>query len=82
MSHEILDIAEAKPVYGGEGNMNDTDMRGVAALPGSMAISRTKGEHRNLGNPIGASGKLPEGGIGKGKPGASARAEMGWRSGA
>ena len=53
MSHEIRQDAEAEPVDQGEGNTNGTATRGAAALPGSTAISRTKGRHRNRGSPIG-----------------------------
>ncbi len=47
----MFKIAEAEPVLPGEGNTRGTDMRGVAALPGSMVISRSKGLHRNLERP-------------------------------
>ena len=51
MSHEMHNIVGAETVGTVEGNMCGTDMRGADALPGSMATSRTKGSHRNLGDP-------------------------------
>ena len=50
MSHEIPELAGAEAVRTAEGNMCGTDMRGAVALPGSKAISRTKGTRRNLGD--------------------------------
>ena len=38
-----------------ERNMNGAAMRGIVALPGSKATSRTEGSRRNLGGP--ASGR-------------------------
>ena len=81
LSHEITQVAEAEPVRYGEGNMNDTDMRGAAALPGSEAISRTKGTRRNLGSLVGASGVVTGGGLWQGTTGAASRAETRWRIG-
>jgi hypothetical protein len=51
MSHEIYDNVGAEAVDMVEGNMCGTATRGADALPGSMATSRTKGAHRNLGDP-------------------------------
>ena len=51
MSHEIQNIVGAETVSTVEGNMCGTAMRGAVALPGSKATSRTKGSHRNLGDP-------------------------------
>jgi len=51
MSHERHNIVGAETVGSVEGNMCGTVMRGADALPGSMATSRTKGSHRNLGDP-------------------------------
>ena len=51
MSHEIQNIVGAETVSTVEGNMCGTAMRGAVALPGSKATSRTKGLHRNLGDP-------------------------------
>ena len=51
MSHEIGDNVGAEAVHMVEGNMCGTATRGADALPGSMATSRTKGAHRNLGDP-------------------------------
>lgn len=62
MSHVITEVAEAEPVRCGEGNMSGAVMRGAAALSGSEAISRMKGTCRNLGSPVGASGKVTGGG--------------------
>jgi len=81
LSHEITEVAEAEPVRCGEGNMNGAVMRGAAALPGSKAISRTKGTCRNLGSPVGASGKVAGGGQWQGMTEAVGRAETGWRIG-
>ena len=50
MSHEIDDNVGAEAVHMVEGNMCGTATRGADALPGSMATSRTKGAHRNLGD--------------------------------
>jgi hypothetical protein len=52
MSHEIADVAGAETVGFVEGIMCGAAMRGAVALPGSMAISRTKGSRRNLGGLI------------------------------
>ena len=51
MSHERHNIVGAETVGTVEGNMCGTVTRGADALPGSMATSRTKGSHRNLGDP-------------------------------
>ena len=51
MSHERHNIVGAETVGSVEGNMCGTVTRGADALPGSMATSRTKGSHRNLGDP-------------------------------
>jgi hypothetical protein len=51
LSHERSDVAGAEGFHSLEGNMCGTVMRGADALPGSMATSRTKGSHRNLGDP-------------------------------
>jgi hypothetical protein len=50
LSHEILNIAGAEPLFFVEGNMCGAVMRGAVALPGSKATSRTKGSRRNLGD--------------------------------
>jgi hypothetical protein len=50
LSLERSDIAGAKSFYSLEGNMCGTAMQGADALPGSAAISRTKGSHRKLGD--------------------------------
>jgi hypothetical protein len=81
MSHEITQLAEAEPVRYGEGNTSGADTRGVVALPGSMAISRMEGLHRNLGNPVGACGTRAGGGLWQGISKARVRAETGWRIG-
>ena len=81
LSHEITEVAEAEPVRCGEGNMNGAVMRGAAALPGSKAISRMKGTRRNLGSPVGTSGKVAGGGQWQGMTKAVGRAETGWRIG-
>jgi hypothetical protein len=81
LSHEITEVAEAESVRCGEGNMNGADTRGAAALPGSKAISRTKGTCRNLGSPVGASGKVTGGGERQGMTEVACRAETGWRIG-
>ena len=51
MSHESDNNVGAETVGMVEGNMCGTVTRGADALPGSMATSRTKGSHRNLGDP-------------------------------
>ena len=58
LSHETDDNAGAETFPTVEGNMCGTAMRGVDALPGSKATSRTKGSRRNLGDP-----KLGQGGV-------------------
>jgi hypothetical protein len=50
LSHEILNVAGAEPVFFVEGHMCGAVMRGAVALPGSKATSRTKGSRRNLGD--------------------------------
>jgi hypothetical protein len=50
MSHEIPEFAGAEAIMKAKGNMCGADMRGVVALPGSKATSRTKGTRRNLGD--------------------------------
>jgi hypothetical protein len=57
MSHEIDDNVGAEAVQKVEGNMCGTAMRGADALPGSMATSRTKGAHRNLGDLVSPSSR-------------------------
>ena len=47
-----IDIAGAEGFHSLEGNMCGTATRGADALPGSKAISRAKGSHRNLGDLI------------------------------
>jgi len=49
LSLERSDVAGAESFYSLEGNMCGTAMQGADALPGSKAISRTKGSHRKLG---------------------------------
>ena len=44
-------LAEARLVICNEGNMCAVAMRDGVAPPGSMASSRAKGWHRNLGGP-------------------------------
>jgi hypothetical protein len=51
LSHESDNDAGAETVARVEGHMCGTVMRGAVALPGSKATSRTKGSHRNLGDP-------------------------------
>jgi len=51
MSHERHNNVGAETIGIVEGNMCGTVTRGADALPGSMATSRTKGSHRNLGDP-------------------------------
>jgi hypothetical protein len=51
LSHESDNNAGAEIVVMVEGNTCGTVMRGVVALPGSKATSRTKGSRRNLGDP-------------------------------
>src|SRR6266704_7062846 len=49
LSLERSDVAGAESFHSLEGNMCGTAKRGADALPGSKAISRAKGSHRNLG---------------------------------
>jgi hypothetical protein len=49
-SHERTDAAGAEAVCEAEGNMCGAAMRGADALPGFLAISRTEGSRRNLGD--------------------------------
>ena len=58
LSHEIDNNAGAETVDLVEGNMCGVAMRGVDALPGSKATSRTKGSRRNLGDPAFDRGSL------------------------
>ena len=44
--------------------------RGSVTPPGSRTVSRTKGQHRNPGDPTGSDGMVPVGGVARGKTGA------------
>jgi len=50
LSHESKRVAGAETLQTVERNMSDAAMRGIVALPGSEATSRTKGPRRNLGD--------------------------------
>ncbi len=81
VSPERLKIAEAESVPVLEGSMCITEMRGGATPPGSRTVSRTKGRHRNPGDPAGSDGMVTVGGVAQGKTGAHRRAEAGSRIG-
>jgi len=81
VSPERLKIAEAECVPVHEGSMCTTVMQGGVAPPGSRTVSRTKGRHRNPGDPVGSDGMVTVGGNTRGKTGAYRRAEAGSRIG-
>ena len=61
LSHERTRVAGAETLQTVERNMSDAVMRGIVALPGSEATSRTKGPRRNLGDllpPTAAAGRV------------------------
>ncbi len=79
VSPESLEIVEAECVRMHEGSMSLSAMRGKAAPPGSRTVSRTKGRHRNPGDPTGSDGLVTVGGVARGRTGARRRAEVGSR---
>jgi len=79
VSPERLKIAEAEWVPVHEGSMFATVTRGGDAPPGSRTVSRTKGRHRNPGDPTGSDGMVAVGGVARGRTGARRRAEVGSR---
>ncbi len=81
VSPEIVEIVEAECVRKHEGSMSLSVMRGKAAPPGSRTVSRTKGRHRNPGDPTGSDEVVFVGGGAQGKTGARRRAEVGSRIG-
>ncbi len=70
VSPESLEIVEAECVRKHEGSMSLSVMRGKAAPPGSRTVSRTKGRHRNPGDPTGSDGMVIVGGGAQGRTGA------------
>ena len=71
--------AEAVPVA--EGRMCTVATRDGDAPPGSKAASRTKGHHRDPGDPTGAVGVVTDGDRAQGQTGVPYRAEVGSRTG-
>ena len=67
-SPERMNVVEAEAVPVAEGRMCAVAMRDGDAPPGSKAASRTKGHHRDPGDPTGAVGWSLTGIGHKGKP--------------
>lgn len=80
VSPESVGFVEAECVRKHEGSMSLSVMRGEAAPPGSRTVSRTKGRHRNPGDPTGSDGMVAVGGVARGRTGARRRAEVGSRT--
>jgi len=81
VSPEIVEVVEAECFRMHEGSMSLSVMRGKAAPPGSRTVSRTKGRHRNPGDPTGSDELVFVGGVARGRTGARRRAEVGSRIG-
>src|SRR6266851_112703 len=80
-SPERMKVVEAEAVPVAEGRMCAVATRDGDAPPGSQAASRTKGQHRDPGDPTGAVGMVADGGGAKGQTGVLHRAEVGSRTG-
>jgi len=81
VSFERVMVVGAEPIVNGEGSMNVVAMRDGAAPPESGTASRTKGHHRNPGDPVGSVGLVTGGGNVRGQTEARRRAETGSRIG-
>ncbi len=80
-SPERMKVVEAEAVPVAEGRMCAVVTRDGDAPPGSKAASRTKGHHRDPGDPTGAVGMVADGGGAQGQTGVLHRAEVGSRIG-
>jgi len=80
-SPERVKVVEAEAVPVAEGSMCAVAKRDGDAPPGSQAASRTKGHHRDPGDPIGAVEVVSDGGKARGQTGVPYRAEVGGRTG-
>jgi hypothetical protein len=76
-----MNVVEAEAVPVAEGRMCAVAMRDGDAPPGSQAASRTKGHHRDPGDPTGAVGVVTDGEGAQGQTGVLHRAEGGSRTG-
>ena len=76
-----MNVVEAEAVPVAEGRMCAVATRDGDAPPGSQAASRTKGQHRDPGDPTGAVGMVTDGGEARGQTGVPRRAEVGSRTG-
>jgi hypothetical protein len=80
-SPERMQVVEAEAVPVAEGRMCAVVTRDGDAPPGSQAASRTKGHHRDPGDPTGAVGVVADGEGARGETGVPRRAEVGSRTG-
>jgi hypothetical protein len=76
-----MNVVEAEAVPVAEGRMCTVVTRDGDAPPGSQAASRTKGHHRDPGDPTGAVGMVADGDGAQGPTGVRHRAEVGSRTG-
>jgi len=76
-----MKVVEAEAVPVAEGRMCAVATRDGDAPPGSKAASRTKGQHRDPGDPTGAVGMVTDGDGVQGQTGVPHRAEVGSRIG-
>ena len=81
VSPERMNVVEAEAVPVAEGRMCAVAKRDGDVPPGSKAASRTKGHHRDPGDPTGAVGMVADGGGAQGQTGVLHRAEVGSRIG-
>lgn len=81
VSPERMKVVEAEAVPVAEGRMCTVATRDGDAPPGSKAASRTKGHHRDPGDPTGAVGMVTDGDRAQGPTGVPYRAEVGSRTG-
>ena len=80
-SLESVKLVEAELVPVNEGSMCAVDKRDGVAPPGSWSASRSKGQLRDPGDPVGSVGLSTGGGAERGKTEALRRAETGSRTG-
>jgi hypothetical protein len=81
VSPERMKVVEAEAVPVAEGRMCAVATQDGDAPPGSKAASRTKGHHRDPGDPTGAVGMVTDGGGAQGQTRVLHRAEVGSRTG-
>jgi hypothetical protein len=81
LSPERWKIAEAELVPSSEGSTCGIARRDADAPPGSKAVSRIEGKHRNMRDPTGSVGMVSGGGVWRGTARAALRAEVGSRTG-